>query len=135
MITYRRCKHCTALQLEELFSSVGWHSAKYPERLALALSNSSRVVSAWDGQRLVGLIRGQDDGCWQACIDCLLVSPAYQGQGVGSALLNTLIKEYADFLSVDVVPEEKKNVAFYEKFGFHVMEAGTPLQWRGNGWK
>lgn len=51
-----------------------------------ALHNSSRVISAWDGEKLIGLIRGLDDGIWQATIDCLLINPQYQGTGVASTL-------------------------------------------------
>lgn len=80
MIEYRRCREFTEEQLGWLFRSVGWYSGRFPERLKKAMGNSSRVISAWDGERLVGLIRGLDDGVWQASIDCLLVDPEYQGR-------------------------------------------------------
>lgn len=134
MIVYKRIKLFSADQLGELFLSVNWFSGKFPDKLITAFENSSRVISAWDGARLVGLVRGLDDGVWQATIDCLLVRPEYQGRGIASALLKSLMEEYKDFLYVDVVPDEKKNVPFYEKHGFKVMEEGTPLQIVGN-WK
>ncbi|MGN1141852.1 MAG: GNAT family N-acetyltransferase [Oliverpabstia sp.] len=115
--------------------SVEWFSGHFPEKLQTALHNSSKVISAWDGNKLVGLIRGLDDGIWQATIDCLLVNPAYQGKGIASTLLKYLLNEYSDFLYIDVVPDEKKNVSFYEKHGFKIMEEGTPLQIKGTSWK
>ena len=40
-----------------------------------------------------------------------------------------IIKEkYKNFLYIDCMPAEKKNVAFYEKYGFSVMENGTAMQ-------
>lgn len=132
---YRRNKEFTEEQIRELFLSVGWFSGKFPEKLKLAFQNSSRVISAWDGKKLVGLIRGLDDGVWQATIDCLLINPQYQGQGIASKLLTLLLEDYKEFLYVDVVPDEKKNVGFYQKHGFEIMAEGTPLQIRGNGWK
>lgn len=115
-------------QLQELFSSVGWQSGYRPDKLALALQNSSRVISAWDGTMLVGLVRGLDDGVWQATIDCLLVHRDYQGQGIASTLLAAIQQDYQDMLYIDVIPEEHKNVPFYERHGFHIMEEGTAMQ-------
>ena len=135
MIEYKRIKDFESDQLQELFMSVEWFSGNFPEKLQTALHNSSKVISAWDGNKLVGLIRGLDDGIWQATIDCLLVNPAYQGKGIASTLLKHLLNEYSNFLYVDVVPDEKKNVSFYEKHGFEIMEEGTPLQIRGTSWK
>ena len=135
MIEYKQIKDFESDQLQELFMSVEWFSGNFPEKLQTALHNSSKVISAWDGNKLVGLIRGLDDGIWQATIDCLLVNPAYQGKGIASALLKHLLNEYSDFLYIDVVPDEKKNVSFYEKHGFEIMKEGTPLQIRGTSWK
>lgn len=135
MIKYKRVKDFEVDQIKILFSSVEWFSGNFPEKLQIALSNSSRVISAWDGEKLIGLIRGLDDGIWQATIDCLLVNPEYQGRGIASTLLKYLLDDYSDFLYVDVVPDEKRNVAFYEKHGFQVMLEGTPLQIKGNSWK
>ena len=134
MIEYKQIKDFDSDQLQELFLSVEWFSGNFPEKLQTALHNSSKVISAWDGNKLVGLIRGLDDGIWQATIDCLLVNPAYQGRGIASTLLKYLLNEYSDFLYIDVVPDEKKNVSFYEKHGFEIMEEGTPLQIRGTSW-
>lgn len=72
MITYTTEKRFTQEQAESLFLSVGWLSGKYPKKLYQALCGSSLVMTAWDGDRLVGLIRGLDDGsmlayriiCW-----------------------------------------------------------------------
>ena len=135
MIEYKQIKDFDSDQLQELFLSVEWFSGNFPEKMQTALHNSSKVISAWDGNKLVGLIRGLDDGIWQATIDCLLVNPAYQGRGIASTLLKYLLNEYSDFLYIDVVPDEKKNVSFYEKHGFEIMEEGTPLQIRGTSWK
>lgn len=49
--------------------------------------------AAWDGDRLVGLLRLLDDS------------------------------EY-----IEIVPEESKNAAFYQRFGFKIMEDAVPMQ-------
>ena len=50
------------MQLEALFLSVGWESAKYPERLVRAMRGFSTVFTAWEGDRLCALIAVLDDG-------------------------------------------------------------------------
>lgn len=60
-ITYTEEKSFTPQQVADLFLSVRWVVGKYPNRLYKALMNSSRVISAWNGDNLVGLIRVMDD--------------------------------------------------------------------------
>ncbi|MCL2368391.1 MAG: GNAT family N-acetyltransferase [Oscillospiraceae bacterium] len=133
MITYKRVKTIEADKLAELFLSVNWFSGKFPEKLRLAFIHSSRVISAWDHDKLVGLIRGLDDGIWQATIDCLLVNPDYQGRGIASALLQMMLGDYEEFLYVDVLPD-KGNAQFYLKHGFRLTEERAPLQIVGKSW-
>lgn len=61
MITYTEEKKFDNKSVVDLFSSVGWVSAQYPTRLYKALMHSSTVITAWDGDRLVGLVRVLDD--------------------------------------------------------------------------
>lgn len=72
--------------LEELFLSVQWESGNHPERLAKALRRYGAVFSAWDENRLAGLVAVMDDGTMTAYVHYLLVYPRYQGYGVGSWL-------------------------------------------------
>ena len=68
--------------VESLYLSVGWISGQYPARLYRALQNSSTVLMAWDGTKLVGLLRALDDGGMLAYIHYVLVRPDYQGHGL-----------------------------------------------------
>ena len=56
-IEYKQTKDFTADELQKLFLSVHWESGNYPEKLVHAMHNSTRVISAWDGDKLVGLFR------------------------------------------------------------------------------
>lgn len=127
MITYTTEKQFTQEQAESLFLSVGWLSGKYPKKLYQALCGSSLVMTAWDGDRLVGLIRGLDDGSMLAYLHYLLVHPDYQGQGIAAELLRRIKEHYKDYLYIELMPEERKNVAFYQKHGFQIMEGSTPM--------
>ena len=72
-------------QVQELFLSINWVSGNYPERLYRALMNSSTVLTVWDGERLVGLIRVLDDTAMLAQIHYVIVHPDYQGKGIACA--------------------------------------------------
>lgn len=61
-IKYKKTKVFTVEELQGLFLSVEWESGNYPEKLVRAMQNSSHVISAWDGDKLVGLVRALDDG-------------------------------------------------------------------------
>lgn len=66
---------------------MGWDSGRYPEQLKRGMEHSSQVISAWDGDKLIGLVRGLDDGETVAFLHYLLVDPAYQGQHIGQELM------------------------------------------------
>ena len=72
--------------LEELFLSVQWESGNRLERLEKVLLHYEAVFSAWDENRLAGLVAVMDDGTMTAYVHYLLVYPRYQGYGVGSWL-------------------------------------------------
>lgn len=128
MITYTDKKQFTQADVQDLFLSVGWISGQYPTRLYKALMHSSTVFTAWDGERLVGLARLLDDSELLAYLHCLLVHPDYQGQGIAGQLVTRVKEKYKDYLYIELMPEERKNAAFYTRHGFQVMEDGAAMQ-------
>ena len=127
-IEYTDEKRFSVADTERLFKSVGWVSGEYPQRLHKALMGSSTVFTAWDDGRLVGLVRVLDDGEMCAYVHYVLVDPEYHGRGIASELVNRVKERYRDYLYIEVMPEESKNAAFYERFGFSVMPDGVAMQ-------
>ena len=117
-IEYKQTKEFTAAQLQNLFLSVSWESGNYPDKLVRAMRNSSRVISAWDGDKLVGLVRALDDGETVAFLHYLLVDPAYQGYHIGDKLMKQIMSLYEDLLYVKIIPSDPKTIPFYERYGF-----------------
>lgn len=117
-IKYKRTKDFTADELQRLFLSVNWESGKYPEKLVRAMHNSTQVVSAWDGDKLVGLVRALDDGEMVAFLHYLLVDPVYQGRHIGDELMKQIMRSYESLLYVKVMPSDPKTISFYKKYGF-----------------
>lgn len=117
-ITYRETREFAPEALERLFLSVHWESGRYPEKLARAMRNSTHVISAWDGDRLIGLARGLDDGETVGFIHYLLVDPAYQGLHIGDTLMQRLLHQFEGLLYVKIMPSDPKTIPFYARFGF-----------------
>jgi Acetyltransferases len=124
----KETKNFTEAELKELFSSVGWLSANYSHRLTTAMKNSGTVVSAWDKDKLIGLMNVLDDGEMTAYAHYLLVHRDYQGKGIGKELVAQVKEKYKSYLYLVLLCEEKKNVDFYKKLDFTESTGVTPLQ-------
>lgn len=129
-IEYRETKDFTEKEIEELFLSVNWLSGKYPSRLIKALKSSSLVITAWEGSKLVGLIRALDDGEMVAFLHYLLVRPDYQGNGIAAQLLTITKERYKDYLYINIMPDERQNISFYQRHGFTLLDDGAAMQIR-----
>ena len=127
-IVYTEEKNFSKDDVQSLFLSVGWVSGEYPSRLHKALMNSSTVLTAWDNGQLVGLIRVLDDSEMVAYIHYVLVRPSHQGMGIAGEMMKRIKTKYQDYLYIEVMPEESKNAFFYQKYDFHIMEDGIPMQ-------
>ena len=128
MFKYTEEKIFSQAQVQQLFLSVNWVSGNYPERLYKALMNSSTVLTVWDEKKLIGLTRVLDDSEMLAQIHYVLVDPDYQGMGIAGKMIEYIKEKYKDFMYIDGMPEDKKNVPFYQKHGFSLMENGAAIQ-------
>ena len=129
-ITYTEERNFTPQQVAALFLSVRWVVGKYPDRLYKALMNSSRVITAWDGDRLVGLIRVVVETLHLGLDLGRLVHPDYHGRGIAGHLLEMVKDVYKSYLYINVMIGESKNAPFYEKHGFNIKDDSLPMQYR-----
>ena len=91
-IIYRDTHEVDLDQLTTLFNSVGWERRTADrDRLAQLVRGSMYVVSAWEGDRLVGFARAISDGAFNAYISTVAVLPEYQKRGIGRELIQRLI--------------------------------------------
>ncbi len=125
-IKYKTTKDFTNVELEDLFLSVQWSSGKYPDKLVVAMKNSDSVISAWDGNNLIGLINALSDGIMTAYFHYLLVKPDYQSKGVGKALVQRMLENYRSYARKIVIAYDEE-IIFYQKCGFSVGENTSPM--------
>ena len=112
-----------------LFETTGWNQAYRADEdeLYAAISSSWYVLSAYANDDLVGFGRIISDGVLYALICDLIVKPSYQGQGIGSTLLNKLIARCrAQQIRVIWLFSAKGKRSFYRNFGFVERPADAP---------
>ncbi len=125
-IKYKTTKKFAPEDLQELFLSVEWSSGHYPDKLVIAMKNSGSVFSAWEGDKLIGLVNVLDDGVMTAYVHYLLINPNYHGQGIGKKLVSLVSDKYKDYLRIVLIAYDKE-IGFYENCGFEKGEDKTPM--------
>lgn len=117
-VKYKDKKDLPADQVLALYRALAWSSAEKPDLLLKALNNSHSVVTAWDGNKLVGLGNAISDGHLVVYFPHLAVLPAYQGKGIGTAIVRRMQERYAGFHQQTIVADGQA-IKFYEKLGFY----------------
>lgn len=107
-----------------LYNDVVWSSyTKDIESLIKAIKNSLKVVSVWDKDLLVGLIRVVGDGHSIIYIQDILILQKYQNRGIGKRLIEIILDKYKNVRQkVLLTDKEEKNILFYKKVGFSMAE-------------
>ena len=106
-----------------LYASVGWTSyTRSPEVLRKGFENSLLTLAAYEGERLIGIIRAVGDGHTIVFIQDILVLPEYQQKGIGSALLQKILERYSMVRQIELVTDnDSKTISFYRSIGFREM--------------
>lgn len=116
-------------QYNDLRRSVGWILVK-DSRASKALENSFYKKIAWKDGKPVGMARIVSDGGYTYFITDVIVRPEYQGEHIGSRLIEDLL----EYIKRDVMDGETVMVSlmsayeresFYGRFGFHTRPFGN----------
>lgn len=117
-ITYKIDSKPTVAQVAELYNSAPLRRpTDDPERMQKMLDNTNLLVTAWDGERLVGLSRTITDWVWCAYLADLAISPGYQRLGIGKQLIQ-LTKERVGEQSMLLLLSAPNAKEYYPKIGF-----------------
>ena len=125
-IIYKETKEFNPKDLQDLFLSVEWSSGNFPEKLVIAMQNSSTVYTAWEEDKLIGLINVLDDNIMTAYIHYLLIKPEFQGKGIGKSLVTYIRSKYKDYLRIVLIAYENET-PFYMNLGFEIGDKKTPM--------
>lgn len=108
-----------------LFEQVGF-GTRQPAVAQAIFAGSYVCCFAWAGDKLIGAARAISDGVVSSTIYDVAVDPAYQGQGVGKALIHDLLARLPK-RSVMLVSTHGSE-GFYRKLGFKKLRTAYLLQ-------
>ena len=107
-----------------------WAQNRQRQEMERAVAHSHPVVSAWDGERLIGFGRATSDGVYRAVLWDIVVDHDYRRQGIGRKLVETLIS-HPHLQSVErIYLFTTHQRGFYERIGF-VENPSTTLVLHG----
>lgn len=128
MITYTSA-FPTSFDFFDLYETTGWHQGSRftSDQLSNAIQESWYALSAYHKDHLVGFGRVISDGILHALIVELIVHPDYQGQGIGSYILQELVArcKSANIAQVQLFAAQGK-VNFHEKREFFCRPTDAP---------
>lgn len=116
-IQLRVDKQLEQSQVIPLYKANKWSSGEKPAQLMKALANSHKVITAWEGDRLVGLGNSLSDGYLIVYYPHLLVHPDYHGKGIGAMIMTKFQESYSGFHQ-QILVANNKAIKFYRKCGF-----------------
>lgn len=123
-ITYRTDISPTAEQIIELYNDAGLpRPTNDPGRMAEMYEHSDLVVSAWDGDKLVGVSRCITDWVWCCYLADLAIAGNYKGAGIGRKLVE-LTKGRLGTKVMIVLLSVPTALEYYPKIGFEKVDFG-----------
>ncbi|MGB3292373.1 MAG: GNAT family N-acetyltransferase [Phormidesmis sp.] len=128
-IQFRYTQVFTPSQLDQLCGlfelAAFWAKRRRPEEMAQAIAHSHPVVTAWDGERLIGFTRATSDGIFRATIWDVVIHPDYRGAGLGRRLVETLIAHPHMNRVERTYLMTTHQQRFYERIGFEQNSTTT----------
>ena len=107
-------------EILNLYGSVGWANyVNNPDMLKNAYANSLKILGAYEGEKLLGVIRVVGDGCSVVVIQDVLVLPEYQRKGIGAALIFKILDLYQNvYQKLLLTDDTEQTTRFYQSAGF-----------------
>ncbi|HSK07515.1 MAG TPA: GNAT family N-acetyltransferase [Acidimicrobiia bacterium] len=131
MITYRTGNEVGLDQMIELYvdSTLGERRpVDDRERMSRMLEQADLVITAWDGEKLVGISRSVTDWVYCTYLSDLAVRADYQGLGIGRELVRRT--RVATPKATVILLAAPKAVDYYPKIGMTRHESAWVL-WPG----
>lgn len=107
-------------EILSLYAAVGWTAyTDQPETLRRGFAHSLLTLAAYEDGHLQGILRAVGDGETIVFVQDILVCPAQQRKGIGSALLRELLHRYSAVRQIELATDNTpKTLAFYRSMGF-----------------
>lgn len=123
-ITYTTTIIPETQQIIELYESAGLvRPTNDFNRIKKMYQHSNLVISAWDGELLVGVARSMADMCYVCYLADLAVLEPYKGKGIGKQLIN-LTRNAIGEQSTLILLSAKGAMTYYPHIGMESISNG-----------
>jgi ribosomal protein S18 acetylase RimI-like enzyme len=118
VISYKVNANVEPHQLAQLFSASG---IKRPSedlsRIKKMIDHANLTITAWDGDRLVGVARALTDFSFCCYLSDLAVDKEYQKQGIGHEMVSEIQKHIGEESNL-LLLAAPESIDYYPKIGF-----------------
>lgn len=132
MITYKEFGSELIERVKEIYAAEGWTAYLHDDgKLIRAFDNSLYTLGAFEGERLIGLVRCVGDGEHILVVQDLIVDREHQRQGIGTKLFRAVWDKYADvrMFQVNTDLEDERDNRFYQSFGMKPLAKGHMISY------
>ena len=126
-ISYSDRKDIDPSQLLRLYNQAPWAKNRTAGQAQQMLGHTDLLMSAWDGDRLIGFGRVLTDYVFRASIWDVIVDKRYQSRGIGTELVKQILHHSA-LKDVELFWLCTRMPGFYERLGFSSKEQ-TGMVW------
>jgi predicted N-acetyltransferase YhbS len=92
-------------------------------RIEKMFAHANLVVTAWEGETLVGVCRALTDFSYCCYLSDLAVNKSHQGQGIGQQLIVQVKQEIGDQVAL-ILLSASSAMSYYPRIGFENIENG-----------
>lgn len=118
VISYKVNSKIEPHQLAKLFKESGIRRpAEDLNRLKNMIENADLLITAWDGDKLVGAARALTDYSYCCYLSDLAVLKEYQHNGIGQDLVNEIEKQIGEECNL-ILLSAPESMDYYPKLGF-----------------
>lgn len=125
MVIYKEFDVSEMADVIAIYENIGWVAyLQNEDKLFSAFENSLYLLGAYDNDQMIGFVRVVGDGEHVVLVQDLIVKAEYQNDGIGTCLFEKILNKYQTVRLFMVVTdmEDKRNNAFYRKFGMKELE-------------
>lgn len=124
MISYHLNTPLPAAAVAAVFDASGIRRPTHDlPRIERMFANADLVLSAWDGERLVGVCRALTDFSYCCYLSDLAVDRAYQHQGIGRELVERVRAAIGEEVAL-ILLSAPEAMEYYPRLGFDPIDNG-----------
>ena len=107
-----------------LYNDAGWVAyTQDKDALRRGYENSLIKLGAYEGDKLIGIIRAVGDGATIVFVQDIIVLKEHQREGVGTKLLKEVLDRFSNVRQIELVTDNTpKTIAFYKSVGFRPLD-------------